>query len=153
MGLGTFRQNGIVTDEGNRMGIADVRGFITQAIGRAEFDDKTRSLADLAIQRQGALHDVDQLFDDDQPQASAAVTCGMTGLDLAIFLENADTGFFRNTGARITDTETDQAGVTDPDMNQDAALCSELDGIAGQIEQNLTQAALVGMDVVESRIE
>ncbi len=77
----------------------------------------------------------------------------MGRVDLAVLLENTFARFGRDAGAGVADAEADQAAFSQADMDQHTADCGELDGVASEIEQNLAQAALVGVDVIETRIE
>ncbi len=75
------------------------------------------------------------------------------GIGLAEFLEDTVAGFRGDAGAGVAHRKTHQALLGQSDMDQHAAGLGEFQRIAGQVEQDLAQAAFVGMDIAERRVE
>ncbi len=153
VGLRRLQQDRIVADEGDgvRMARAAIAG--ADAERRAEFHGKGRALSQLAVEAERAMHGFDQFLDDDEAEAGAAIALVAAGIGLAELFEDALAGFRGDPGAGVAHGKAHQALVGQADMDQHAALMGEFQRIAGQVEQDLAQAAFVGMDVAERRIE
>ena len=97
-----------------------------------------------------AAHRVDQALGNRQAQTGAAELAGMAGIGLHEFLEDflALGGRHAHAGVAHFKAQEGRPVLRDGfDFDADAAFFGELDGIAHQVGDHLTQAAFIGQDL------
>ncbi len=105
------------------------------------------ALADRALHAQLAAHQRHQALADRQAQAGAAVTARGRGLGLRKAVEDVPALLVRDADAGIADGKAHRQPVAaarhQPRRHHHFAALGELDGVAGQVEQDLLQAQVV----------
>ncbi|MND78951.1 hypothetical protein D3C80_706720 [compost metagenome] len=98
-----------------------------------------------------AAHGLGQTPDHGQAQTGAVETGGIRGVGVTELVKDTAAGLFGHARAAVIDDKGQartRSGSAGPiDRQADAAPVGEFHRIAGQIEQDLTQTALVGDDV------
>jgi hypothetical protein len=125
--------------EGSRPegGSGDVKG---------RFEPELGALAQLSTDPDLAAHGLGQGGDDGQPEARAAQLGGVGDVGLDESLEDPLASLGRDAGAGVGDGEADAAAFHGGGCEQHAAGLGELHGVAGEVQQDLAQAAFVGLD-------
>src|SRR5215472_3862452 len=131
-------------------------GSALRLVGESETQDEAERapLTGLAFHGQVAAHETDELFGDGEPQASSAVSSRGAGIGLREILEDDRLLFARNADSGVGDAERQtvrQRFRVGLHPQHHFSPFGELDGVAQQVKQHLSQAKRVA-DEIERHI-
>src|SRR5690606_29212169 len=109
-------------------------------------DGESAALAGLTVDRDRALHRLDDALRDGQPQPGTAVAAGATAFGLLELTENALDVRLLEPRPGVVDGNRQLRPFPeflDADLDQNAADLGELDGVADQVEKHLAQTSRV----------
>ena len=118
-------------------------------LGDVEPHDEVELTADagLALEPETAAHHLDELRRDGETEAGAAVPACRRGVGLDERPEDLPALVLGNADARVAHRAAEQHLVVAPlghrDLDADLARVGELDGVAHQVEQDLTQSSRI----------
>jgi len=121
---------------------------------KAQPDAETRPLIDDAFRRDFAAHQLDNVAADRQAEAGAAIAARMRTVRLLELLEHARQLIFGDADACVANRDDQINVVADPvaiDFHQHVAVLGELDCIADQIAEHLTQPGIIANDAFRQR--
>ena len=117
---------------------------------KRQLEPECRAFAFAAVQTNLPAQRFHQLFGNGGAQPAAAIAAGNGRIGLGEAVENTRLRGFRNTDAGIDDLEAQTLRTALPDradIDVDPAMLGKLDGIADQVDQDLSQVARIAMQM------
>ena len=114
--------------------------------GHRQADAEDRALADRAVDRDLALHPLDDAAGDGEAEAGAAVTPAELAVALLEFLEQARHAVFGDARTGVVNRKREHAVAAVLDDHPDAAGLGELHRVAGEVDEDLAQPVRVADD-------
>ena len=145
----------VVDDEGPEAdeGVETGLDLGLHALGQRERHPEAGADPQLAVDVDRAALEVDEVLDDRQAEAGAAVVAGDRVVGLGEGLEQAGASLLGDADAGVDDLEGDLSGSdpagTGPDDHR--ALVGELDRVGGQVEEDLAEPQRIALAVVVDR--
>src|SRR5262249_53073539 len=145
-------ENALTAKDGRRL-----RGRLFSGHRQAQLDEEGRSNSLLALDPDASAKELDQLAADGEPKAPAAVLAGRGAGGLGETREDSDLGFVRDSDACVSHGESNGSfgiGLSeDFDLDRDAALLSELDGVSKKVDQNLAEPDGISYEHRQRRVD
>lgn len=121
------------------------------SVAQGQDDGERATCAKFAGEADFTIHQLDELFDDGEAQAAAAILAGQAVIDLAERFEDEFLRFWRDAGAGIAYSNAPVSRVVLVKVDANFAGLGKFDGIPAQVDQDLFQPLFIAVEAVGER--